>query len=153
MAQSLPSLLDHVREFLALNYPGLVPAELTVRFLNYDRAFRVPVPPAAPAPAPAPACPVPAPANGQRQQQTHGEEFVPTEFQMDVLAALEGKALRADTLGHKVGDRRRLYRHPGGLRELTERGLVAKHPRLGYYRTDAPPPELAGADGDKADEE
>lgn len=69
--------------------------------------------------------------------------FVPTAFQADLLAALEGKALTTDALAAKVGcGQRNLFRRPGGVAELKEQGLLASHPRLGYYRPDAPPPEL-----------
>ena len=60
------------------------------------------------------------------------EVFVPTPFQKGILDALDGKALRTDSLGNKVGDRRRLFKQ-GGLKELRERGLVGHHDRLGYY--------------------
>jgi hypothetical protein len=66
--------------------------------------------------------------------------FLPTPFQKGILQALQGQALRTDALGRKVGNRRKLFTHPGGLRELQEQGLVAHHKRLGYYRPDAPPP-------------
>lgn len=68
--------------------------------------------------------------------------FVPTPFQAGILEALDGVAMRTDALAAKIGDRRRLFRHPGGLKELQENGLVDKHDRLGYYRPDAPPAEL-----------
>lgn len=69
--------------------------------------------------------------------------FVPNDFQKGILAALQNKALRTEALGNAVGDRRRLFRDPGGLPELQEAGLVASHPRLGYYRPDAPPVGIA----------
>ena len=65
--------------------------------------------------------------------------FVPTPFQKGILQVLAGQALRTDDLGRKVGNRRKLFSHPGGLRELQEHGLVAHHKRLGYYRPDLPP--------------
>lgn len=68
--------------------------------------------------------------------------FVPTPFQKGILLALNGQALRTDDLAHKVGSRRKLFIHPGGLRELQEQALVGHHKRLGYYRPDAPPPAL-----------
>ncbi len=68
--------------------------------------------------------------------------FVPTPFQKGILHALDGQALRTDDLAHKVGNRRKLFVHPGGLRELQAQGLVAHHNRLGYYRPDALPPPL-----------
>jgi hypothetical protein len=68
--------------------------------------------------------------------------FIPNDFQEAILNALEGKALRARALGREVGDTRRLYRHPGGIKELEEQDWVRVHPRLGYYRPDAAPAEL-----------
>jgi hypothetical protein len=68
--------------------------------------------------------------------------WLPTAFQQSILDALDGRALRADALGDEVGDRGRLYKKPGGIQELRDHGLVAHHPRRGYYRPDAPPPEL-----------
>lgn len=69
--------------------------------------------------------------------------FVPTGTQEDVLAALAGKALRTDALAAKADvNRRTLFRQRGGLPELREHGLVDWHPRLGYFRPDALPPEL-----------
>lgn len=71
------------------------------------------------------------------------EPFVPNEFQRQILEALDGKALRTDALAGAVGNRRRLFKHPGGVSELIEEGLLANHPRLGYYRTDNPPPDVS----------
>jgi hypothetical protein len=79
-----------------------------------------------------------------REPAEEDQPFAPTDFQEAILEALEGKALRTDALAAKVGDRRRLFRHPGGIKELIEQGLVKHHDRLGYYRPDAPPPELEG---------
>ncbi len=82
-------------------------------------------------------------ASRETRLDTSPAAFVPNQFQESILGALEGKALRADALGHIVGDRSRLYRKPGGLQELRDQGYVSHHPRLGYYRPDAPPEELA----------
>jgi hypothetical protein len=38
-------------------------------------------------------------------------------------------------------DQPKLYK-PGGIKELRELGKVKLHRRLGYYRPNAPPPEL-----------
>lgn len=73
---------------------------------------------------------------------TEPEPFVPNEFQRQILEALDGKALRTDALAGAVGNRRRLFKHPGGISELIEEGLVANHPRCGYYRPDRAPPEI-----------
>jgi hypothetical protein len=59
-----------------------------------------------------------------------------------ILAALAGKALRSHELTTATCcDRTRLF-HPDALPELLDRGLIAHHPKLGFYRPDAPPPEL-----------
>lgn len=138
MARTLAELLDHAREFAAIHFPGAALEELGLRFTN-ARPFRAPVPPA-PAPAPAPVTPSgPGPAAE--------DVWVPTDAQACILEALDGKALRSDALAHRADvDRRTLFRRPGGLQELRDRGLVEHHDRLGYYRPDCPPPELAGGE-------
>lgn len=72
------------------------------------------------------------------------EPFVPKRIQAEILEALDGRALRTTALANKLSNRTQMYEHPGGMRELLERGLVKKHSRLGYYRPDEPPPELGG---------
>ncbi len=74
--------------------------------------------------------------------------FVPNAFQKAILAALDKKGLRTDALAAKVGDRRRLFKDPGGLPELMEEGMVAHHKRIGYYRTDSPPQDLTQSQGE-----
>jgi len=69
-------------------------------------------------------------------------DFIPTDYQRDILDKLNGKALRTDALAMKVGNRRKLFTDPGGLPELQEEGLVCHDKRLGYYRPDAPPADL-----------
>jgi hypothetical protein len=84
------------------------------------------------------------PKNAQRA--TGIESFVPDDFQaiiLDALDALDGRALRSNPHGDEVGDRRKLFRHPGGLKELQDKQLEMLHPRLGYYRPDAPTPEMS----------
>lgn len=68
------------------------------------------------------------------------EQFIPTPFQQSILDSLDGKALRTDALGAKT-NRNQLFK-TNGLKELIEQGLVKHHKRIGYYRPDAPPPEL-----------
>jgi hypothetical protein len=143
MSTTIYELADLARRYVREHYPDLRgPVEVRV-VLTEDLAFEavqveiVPgestaePPPAEPASEPPPAEPSP------------GEAWVPTLLQRQVLAALEGDALRADELGAVTGDRRGLFQ-AGGLRELQDRGLVRKDPRLGYYRPDLPPAELAG---------
>ena len=67
--------------------------------------------------------------------------FVPSPFQEAILEALDGKALKTQALGAAAGDKSRLYK-PHGLQELRDRGMVEHHDRLGFWRPDAPPPEL-----------
>lgn len=70
--------------------------------------------------------------------------FVPNPTQEAILTALQGKGLRTDALASKCDcNRRSLFKDPGGIPELQEEGLVAHHPRVGYYRPDAPPPNLS----------
>lgn len=123
---NLSQVLATIRDFVLAALPGEVPEEITVRMVS-GRKLRAPVP-----------------APGIAAEPTAPQPFVPTPFQQDILDALEGKALRTDALAAKVGDRSRLFRHPGGLKELQEQGLVAHHKRLGFYRPDAPPEELEG---------
>lgn len=68
--------------------------------------------------------------------------FVPTDFQQALLDHLKGKALRTDALANRLDcSSSRLFKHPGGIPELVEEGLVEHHKRLGYFRPDEPPPE------------
>ena len=72
------------------------------------------------------------------------QKFVPTQFQQDILNALDGVALRTDALTHKLDCANgQLFRKPvRGIPELIAHGLVAKHDRLGFYRPDSPPQEI-----------
>lgn len=72
--------------------------------------------------------------------------FIPTPLQEAILAALSGKGLRTDALLMKCDcSRSQLFAERGGLPELQSEGLVAHHPRVGYYRVDSPPPNVANA--------
>jgi hypothetical protein len=125
-------LFHTLAAWLHENYPGQIPDRLRI-YLVSGRKIDLPV-----IAAPIPAVVAAAAA----------EPFIPTPFQEAILEALDGKALRTDALGAKVGDRSRLFRHPGGLKELQEQELVAHHKRLGFYRPDAPPEELSDNDAD-----
>lgn len=117
------ALLAAVRAYLAANCPGCA-------FLYVEiHAEHLPVPIRL----------TDGPFGGRVSEEA---TFVPTPFQEAILDALEGKALRKQQLGAAVGDASRLYRDPGGLKELRDHGLVAHHSRLGYYRPDAPPDQL-----------
>lgn len=69
--------------------------------------------------------------------------FVPNAFQKQILAALDGRALKKMDLAKEVCggecNGNLLYR-PGGIRELRDRGSVKWKSRLGFYRPDRPPP-------------
>lgn len=114
------------RAWVAVHAAGCLVNEITLGLLPAGRVV-----------LPVPLTVLPAPAVEEPE-----EPFVLTPFQTAILKALEGKALRTDPLANKVNDRRRLFIHPGGLKELQEQGLVAHHKRLGFYRPDAPPPQL-----------
>lgn len=120
-------LLDTVRAWCAANYPAC-PLEYVALHLRY-----LPVP-------------IQLAAGMPTQAESVGERFLPTPFQQAILDALDGKALRTDALAAVVGDRPRLFRPKGGIKELQEHGMVAHHQRRGYYRPDAPPPELEPED-------
>lgn len=134
MSQSLPDALEPLRQWILANVGGH-PAKVVIH-LHDGRKVQLPFPPqqmASPAPPAPPAAEAPEPV------------WVPSAFQKAILAALAGKALKMTLLGAAVADARRL-KDSRALPELVERGLVELHPRLGYYRPDAPPPELAGED-------
>ena len=72
----------------------------------------------------------------------------PTRLQKNIWKALERRALKKDdlldALGYPIDDPARLYymnrkTKTGGLKELTEKGLVANKRGVGYFRPDAPP--------------
>jgi histidinol-phosphate/aromatic aminotransferase/cobyric acid decarboxylase-like protein len=65
--------------------------------------------------------------------------FIPTPFQRAILDALKDKALRTNAIAVRLKDRRRFFREK---EELETQGLLLHHARLGFYRPDAPPPEL-----------
>lgn len=119
-ASSLPpdnrELLAIVRAWSAANYPGCPLEYISIHLHNLPVSIRL--------------------------ADSHRPLFVPSAFQRAILAALEGKSLKSDALGAAVGDRSRLFKQRGGLKELKEHGRVAHHDRLGYYRPDFPPPEL-----------
>ena len=122
-------LVACVLEWAARNTPGHTPDYLTIHF------------PTLPVPVTLPVVALRCAASPPCDEPEEEPPFVPTPFQKGILEALDGKALRTDALGAAVGDRRRLFKD-GGLKELRDRGLVLRHARLGFYRPDAPPPQL-----------
>lgn len=125
-ARHLNAVVAELCEIVRTSY-GVTPIKVKVYVVEDGKHVILPCPP----------------ANGVSPAAEVGSEpFVPTPYQEAILVALEGKALRTDALANVVGDRSRLFRHPGGLRELQAHGLVAHHKRLGFYRPDVPPEAL-----------
>jgi hypothetical protein len=124
-------LLDAVAAYVAeVCCPGVAAVRVKIT-LTQGKPLRVAMPPGWTVPA-------------------HAQEkaFIPTDVQERILIALEGRALTTDALAAAAGvDRSTPFKHPGGLKELREHGLVRHTPRLGFWRPDAPPPELAGEEG------
>jgi hypothetical protein len=85
----------------------------------------------------------PPPPKGRKKQK---QPFVPSPTQVHILNALDGKALKQAALVKKTGiSQGQLHpKNKTGLTELRDLGYVDHHPRVGYYRPDAPPPELRG---------
>jgi hypothetical protein len=129
----LSDVLRAVRSWADQTYPGNQQLTISLVVPWQAEPLRFPIPPAGALPAPAAPEPVAA------------APFVPNAFQMGILKALEGKGLRTTALGLEVHDQRRLFK-PGGLKELKKQGLVAWHPRIGFYRPDAPPEVLKEQD-------
>ncbi len=130
---------EAVHKFVAANWPGRLAARVLIQLHETAEPISLPVPP------PRPAAVSAAGATPKGPQDV----WIPTDYQAAILEALEFRALHTDALVAAVGgDRRRLFRRPGGIHELRDHGLVALHRQLGYYRPDAPPAELAAEDED-----
>ncbi len=135
-APSIPEALAQLRLALAAQAPGFLPTALTIHGVCGGAQQKMKLPfldaPAAPAAAPT-------------VTAASADVFIPSAFQEAILGALEGKALRTDALASAIGGdcRSRIFRKPGGIQELIDQDYVRNHPRRGYYRVDAPPPELA----------
>lgn len=124
-------LFNTVSGWMASNYPGIIATEVIIRAKSLHRSELTPIRLLVPL---------------RQAKKPTKDIFAPTVYQKAILAALDGKAMRtadlADALG---GDRRRLFKDPGGIKELKKAGMISNHPRLGYYRIDSPPPELKGS--------
>ncbi len=104
--------------------PGERPECLKIRLAS-GRKLSLDVPPG-PAAAPSPA--------------TEEGSFAPNDYQVEILVALEGRALKTDDLAAKTSKDRRSLFTPGGLKGLIAAGWV-QHDKRGYFRPDAPPEE------------
>jgi hypothetical protein len=66
--------------------------------------------------------------------------FVPTPLQEAILKALSGIVMQTRALAIACKcDEPRLFK-PGGIKDLTDAGLVEHKDGVGYYRPDKPPP-------------
>jgi hypothetical protein len=115
-------LIEAARAHVTRLYgPSRAPSKIKLYIEGVPGHVTLPVPPA------------PAPAS----------VWVPSDVQACVLEALAGKSLRTKELARAAGvSERDLFRHPGGLRELQDRGDVVNHKRLGYFRPDDPPQDV-----------
>ncbi len=123
-------LFTIVQAWIAQNYPGEQGEELLIRLRGRQRPLRLPVP-----------LNLSAGAGGES-----AKPFEPSAYQLGILDALAGKCLKVEQLVAIVKDRPKLYRDPGGIKELERHGLVAHDKRRGYYRPDAMPDEMEGSE-------
>jgi hypothetical protein len=77
-------------------------------------------------------------ALSQKEVKPRHEAFVGAPLQMAIYAALKKQPL-ADAVCS--GEGTRLYK-PNGIKEMKAAGVVKHKPGVGYYRSDAPPPNL-----------
>lgn len=70
-------------------------------------------------------------------------ELILTDIHMDVLQALDGCALKVESIATKIGrDKSSLYRPYKVLAELKDAGRIVYDTRIGYYRPDRKPPDV-----------
>jgi hypothetical protein len=134
------ALFDALREWVSTTYPGGVPRSFRLSITVPGEANEVEVRLAVPfclpaAAAAAPPAPPPEPMIA---------DYEPTDAELDVLAALEGVALKTKALVEAIGmSESQMFRALKRLR-ATSPPMVRHEPGLGYWRTDCPPAELAG---------
>lgn len=122
---------DSLQKLVAETWPGTAAVEIVIK-LNTGQKAKMPVP-------------MPA----FKVSVVAGDAFVPNAVQTAILKALEGKALKTNALVAVAGSKSQLFRVPGGIQELRDRGLVEHHDRLGFYRPDMPPPSLDLSEADE----
>lgn len=127
MAFGLPELAAAVRQFCQDNLPGRTPLRIRIYTLEDEQPLQLPV------------------VSARAPRDDPGDVFVPNAFQTAILEALEGKAMKTGALAAAVHcETPQLFKKPkGGIAELREHDLVRHHERLGYWRPDAPPPQLS----------
>ncbi len=84
---------------------------------------------------------------GTSDDEGSSGDLVLSPLQEEILRVLNGKGMRVETLAKACGvAKNKLYRkdHAGKqpLKELIELGCVIKDRKIGYYRPDAPPPQV-----------
>jgi hypothetical protein len=122
-AASAEALIDAVRNFMSECHPRDTADVVIIKLSCGSGKIKIVVPPLLAAPK--------------------VSQFIPNAVQDAVLGALDGRALRTDALAREAKvERSQMFKKPGGLAELTENGLLERHPRMGYYRPDSPPPKL-----------
>ncbi len=114
----MDELFREIVRWVQATYPGLAAVEVAIK-LSDGRKARFPVPAIAP--------------------RLTSPVFVPNGVQQTILEALDGTALRSPALKQLPGLEGRVFKKPGGIQELQERGLVNWDRSIGYYRPDAPP--------------
>jgi hypothetical protein len=70
------------------------------------------------------------------------DRFIPTQRQRQILEILDGSAKKLAQLAETLRVEQTTL-CGRDLKELKAAGLVRHHKRIGYYRPDAPPPDLA----------
>ena len=130
-------LFAAIRRWLAVNYPGDAPQEFRLT-LRSGRRLLLPIDP-----HPTQAQMKPTVYLGGEDGPVTPKPFTPTDAQQAMLDALAGRILTTDAWAHAADvDRRTLFKHPGGKRELEEQGLIKHIKGRGFYRPDEPPEDL-----------
>ncbi len=134
-ALTIPEALAILRQTLAVQCPGFVPVQITIKGASGKLSW----------PFLDHGCPEPA-----TSRSATADDFLPNEVQTAILESLEGKFMRTEQLAAAVATalgiddaRNRMFKKPGGIQELKDKGMVKNHPRRGYYSTVAPPEEIA----------
>jgi hypothetical protein len=68
--------------------------------------------------------------------------FIPNDLQRRMLCALKNRSLRNKVLAREAKCAPRSLYRLGGVKGLINAGLVNHHKSVGYYRPDAPPPDI-----------
>jgi len=133
----MEQIFTAIQKWIAANYPGDRPTKFKVRLMSGEWVT-LPLPCCSTQPS------QPIGTNGGRTLvERDASDFVPHPVQKAILDALDGQAMRTEDLAGIVGGRSRLFDKKNGLQQLKDLGLIRNHMRLGFYRPDSPPDELA----------